>query len=362
MKGVTKPTGGGIWMKIDILSCISKCMEDTNFFNDQRKLDTMFYLMQGFTYRETAEKINKQISYVQRVMDFLRSNGLLYWGRWAPNVYKIGMKKSIAFLDWKDREMPSRDNPYYETYIHHVQAEDTKVCVIYTYPKEDESKIKGDRGEPVTPFYYTYPRFTVPFFKNIDLIKEFFDIFGSVDNDKKILSGTPSFEEESCTDPIVVYICRHSELLPDLTPSTLTDKLEHDFKDHKEVEINYNKVRETLNWMKEKEVIYPKNALYLKPLSYQSVLVKIRTKEIYRIMGTFNRFNMLTQLALTCDSDVYYLFIQHPSHQFSEVMETLDELDPAHKAYILTKFIDSDTIYYEWSLERKKSQNLESAD
>lgn len=339
-------------MAVDILDCISRYMEETNFFNDQKKLDTVYYLMQGLTYRQIAEKIDKQISYVQRVMDFLRNNGLLYWGRWAPNIYKIGMRKSIAFLKWEEREVPLRDNPYYETYIHHVQAEETKVCVIYTYPKEDEPKIKGEKGELITPFYYTYPRFTVPLLKKVELVKEFFDVFDSVSYDEKILAGTPSFEEKSYTEPIVVYICRYGELLPELAPGTLTDKLEQDFKDHKEVDITYNNVRDTLNWMKEEEVIYPKNALYLKPLFYQSVLTKVKTKEIYRIMGTFNQFNMLTQMALTREPDLYYLFIQYPFYQFSEIMEILDEVDSTHKAYILTKFVDSDTIYYKWSLER----------
>jgi hypothetical protein len=339
-------------MELDILDFISRHMEETNFFNDQKKLDTMYYLMQGFTYREIAEKIDKHISYVQRVMDYLRNNGLLSWGRWAPNVYKIGMRKSIAFLDWKDREVPMRDNPDYETYVHHVQAEKTKVCVIYTYPKEDESQVKGERGELITPFYYTHTQFRVPFFKNINLVKEFFDILDSVDNDKKILIGTPSFEEKSCTDPLIIYICRYGELLPELTPGILTDKLEQDFKDYKEVEISYNRVRDTLNRMKEEEVIFPKNALYLKPLSYQSALTKIETKEIFRIMGAFNRFNMLTQLAMTRDPDVFYLFIQYPFHLFSEVMEVLDHLDPTRKTYVSTKFIDSDTICFKWSLER----------
>jgi len=337
---------------VDILEYLSKYLEETNFFNDQKKLDTMYYLMQGLTYREIAEKIEKHISYVQRVMEFLRTHELLLWGRWAPNVYKIGMKKSIAFLNWEDRDIPMRDNPDYETYVQHVQAEETRVCVVYTYPKEEESRIKGDPGEPITPFYYTHTRFTVPFFKKIDLVKEFFDVLDSVDNDEKVLTGTPSFEEKSYTDPITVYICRYGELLPELSPGILTDKLEQDFRDHKEVEINYSKVRDTLNKMKEEEVIYPKNALYLKSLSYQSALIKTETKEIYRILGTFNQFNMLTQLAMTRDREVYYLWVQYPFHQFSEVMEIFDELDPDHRTYVCTKSIDSDTICYKWSLER----------
>lgn len=338
---------------LDIIGCISKYMKKTKLFNDQKKLDTMYYLMQGLSYREIAEKIGKKISYVQRVMDFLKDNGLLTWGRWTPNVYRIGMKKSIAFLNWEEREVPMKDNPLYETYIHYVQAEETKVCVVYTYPKEDESKIKGDIGELITPFYYTHTRFTVPFFKKIDLVKEFFDEFDSVDNDERILTGTPSFETKPIyTDPITVHICRYGELLPDLTPKTLTEKLEQDFKGYNGIEINYNKVRDTLKRMKEEGVISPKNALYLKPLSYQSTLVKIKTDKIYRIMGTFNQFNMLTQMALTQNPDIFYLFIQYPFYQFSEVMEILAELDPTHKAYVSTKFVDSDVIYYQWSLER----------
>ncbi|MBU7045636.1 MAG: hypothetical protein HXS54_04300 [Theionarchaea archaeon] len=141
-------------------------------------------------------------------------------------------------------------------------------------------------------------------------------------------------------------------MLPELTPGILTDKLEQDFQNYREVEISYNRVRDTLNRMKEEEVIFPKNALYLKPLLYQSALTKIKTKEIYRIMEAFNEFNMLTQLALTHDPELFYLFIQYPFHQFSEVMEILDGLDSTHKTYVPTKFIDSDTICYNWSLER----------
>ena len=115
---------------MDLFYCMSRCVEERNFFNDQRKLDTTYYLMKGLTYRQVAEKIGKQISYVQRVMDFPKTEGLLFWGRWAPNVYKIGMKKSIVFLDWEDREVPEKKNFNYTTYVHHVKAEGAKVSSI----------------------------------------------------------------------------------------------------------------------------------------------------------------------------------------------------------------------------------------
>ena len=338
---------------MDFIDCISKCMGYTNFFDDQKKLDTVYYLMQGLTYRQIAEKIDKQISYVQRVMDYLRNNGLLYWGRWAPNVYKIGMKKSIAFLDWKDRNVPEEDNFKYATYIHHVKAGKTKILTVYTYPEGEESEIKGEIGESITPFYFTHTHFTAPFFKKINLVKEFFDLFGSVKNDENMLTGTPSFETERVyDDPLTVYICRYAQLLPELTPGDLTDRLKQDLEDFKEIDISYVNVRTRLNRMIKEKVIYPKNVLYMKPLAYQAAFVRIRTNEIYRIMGTFNEFNMLTRLALTQDSEVFYLYIQYPFYQFSEVMEILDELDSTHKAYIETKFVMGDTIYYRWSLEK----------
>lgn len=340
-------------MALDILECASKCIEETGFFNDQEKLDTMYHLMQGLTYQQVARRMGRQISYVHRVMDFLRNNGLLYWGRWTPNVYRIGMKKTIAFLRWEDREIPMQSNSHYETFVHYVQAEKTKVCAIYTYPVEHESKIVGEKGDLITPFYHTYTKFTVPLFKKIDLVKEFFDIFHSVDNDEGILSGTTSFEAKpSYTDPITVYLSRYSEISPELTPAVLTEKLEQDFKDYGDIEIDYDKIREVLNTMKERKVIYPKNMLHLSPLSYQKVLAQIKTKEIYRIMGTFNKFNMLTQLASTKRPEDYYLFIEYPFYQLSEVLEILSRLDTELKAYILTKYIDKDTIYYEWALER----------
>jgi hypothetical protein len=340
-------------LKSSILDHISDCMEETGFLNDQKRLDTIDFLMRGLTYRQIADRLGKRISYVQQVMDFLRDNGLLYWGRWAPNVYRIKMKKSIAFLDWRDKEIPIRENGKYETFVQQVQAKYAKVCAIYTYPIDDENLIKGDRGELITPFYHTYARFTVPLFKEINLVNEFFDIFDSMDNDKKILSGVPSFEmEPSYTDPITVYICRYAELLPDLTPGALTERLESDFKSNKSIEVNYNKIRETLSKMKEEGVIFPKNMLWLKPLSYQRVLARVKTNEIYRIMKTFNNFNMLTQVALTKKIDEYYLFIEYPFHQFSEVLEILSKLDPNLETYVLTKLVDKDTIYYQWSLEK----------
>lgn len=340
-------------VSVDILQFISKGMEETNFFNNQKKLDTVYLLMQGLTYRKIAEKIDEQILYVQHVMDFLRNNGLLFWGRWASNVYKIGMKKSIVLLNWGEREVPTRENFKYTTYVHHVQAENTKVLVVYAYPKEDESKIKGSIGEPITPFYYTNTHFTVPFFKKIDLVKEFFDTIDSVDNDEKILTGTPSFEAKKIyDDPVTVYGCRYAELLPELTPGILTAKLEEDFRNYREIEISYEEVRSTLNRMKEEEVIFPMNTLHFKPLSYLAALARIKTKDIYKIMGTFNKFNILTRLALTLEPKVFYLYIQYPFYQFSEVMEIFDQLDPTHKTYIETKFVMGDTIYYQWSLEK----------
>lgn len=343
-------------MDIDLLHYISEYFEKSNFFGDQKKLDAMYYLLQGLSYRQVAEKIDKQISYVQRVMDYMKDNNLLFWGRWAPNVYKIGMKKSIAFLDWEDRELPKEQNLVYTTYIQHVQAEGPKVLVIYTYPKEDESRIRGEIGEMITPFYYTHTRFTTPFLKRTNLFKEFFDKFESVKNDKGILSGTPSFEAKKIyNDPLTVYICRYAELLPELAPGILTEKLEKDFQG-REIEITYEKIRSTLSKMKKEEVIFPKNALILKPLSYQAALVRIETGEIYKVMETFNKFNMLTRLALTPDRDIFFLYIQYPFHQFAETMEILSQIDPNHKAYIETEWVMGDTIWYQWSLKRYKSK------
>ncbi|MBU7045630.1 MAG: hypothetical protein HXS54_04270 [Theionarchaea archaeon] len=341
-------------MAMEIIYYLSKFIEETSFFNNQMKLDTMYYLMQGLTYRQIAEKIGKQISYVQRVMDFLRDNGLLYWGRWSPNVYKIGMEKSIVFLDWKDRNLPLEKNYDYTTYVHHVQARSAKILVVYTYPRGDKSKIEGEKGDIITPFYYTHTRFTTPFFRKIDdFVREFFDVFESTKNDEKILTATPSFEPEEIDDhPITVYICKYGEKLPELTPGILTEKLEQDFKDHKEIEISYDKVRNILSRMKDEQVIFPKNALYFDPLSYQKVLVKIQTKEIYRIMETFNQFNMLTRMAKTRKPDIFYLYVQFPFYEFPDVMEIIAELDPTHEAYLETKFVFQDVIYYKWSLDR----------
>lgn len=342
---------------MNIPNCISKCLEETNFFNDQKKLDTMYYLMKGKTYGEVANQVEKEIHYVQRVMNFLERNELLHWGRWSPNVYKIGMKKSIAFLSWKQRKLPVSKkrggNFKYATYVHYVRAEKTKVLVIYTYPKEDEPKIRGKKGEPITPFYYTDTRFTVPFFKKINLVKEFFDEFGSVDNTESVLIGTPSFDEDDKTHPIIVYICRYCELLSELSPGILKEYFEHDFRDYTgDIDISYENIEKKLNWMIKNGVIFPRNALHLKPLSYQSTLFRISTKEIYKIMGTFNKFNMLTRLALTRNKDEFYLYLQYPFYQFPDVMQIVDRLDPNSRAYIETKYVMGDTIYYQWSLEK----------
>ena len=343
---------GGLKMEIDTVNAISEYLDKTNFFNDQKKLETMYYLMRGYTYREIADKIDKQISFVQRVMDFMRNYKLLYWGRWSPDVYKIGMKKTIAFLSWGDRERPEKENFKYTTSVHLVHADEPKTLVIYTYPNDHENKIVGEIGEEITPFYYSHTKFTVPFIKQIDLHTEFFSTYDSTKNDKSVIDGTPSFNAEKIyDDPLTVFICRCAEMIDELTPGVVLERLKND-KDDDPLNITYENVRSTLNNMKENEVIIPKNALYFKPLSYQTALIRIKTNEIYRIMGSFNQFNMLTRMALTHDPNIYYFYIQYPSHQFPQVMEILSELDPDHKAYIETKFIMGDTIWYKWALER----------
>jgi hypothetical protein len=339
-------------MEIDTVNAISEYLDKTNFFNDQKKLETMYYLMRGYTYREIADKIEKQISFVQRVMDFMRNYKLLYWGRWSPNVYKIGMKKTIAFLSWEDRKRPEKENFYYTTNVHLVHAEEPKTLVIYTFPNDHESRIVGDIGEEITPFYYSHTKFTVPFIKQIDLYKEFFSIFDSIKNDNTIIDGTPSFDiDEMYDDPLTVFICRCAEILDELNPGVILESLKKD-KDYDPLQIAYENVRTTLNKMLKNNVLFPRNALYFKPVSYQAALIRIKTNKIYRIMGSFNQFNMLTRMALTRDPNIYYFYIQYPSHQFSQVMEILSELDSDHKAYIETKFIMGDTIWYKWALER----------
>lgn len=358
---------------MEIINYISKYIEEIDFFNDQKKLYAMSHIIKGLTCREIAEKIDKKISYVQKVMDFLRNNNLLCWGKWSPNVYKIGMKKSIAILDWKDRKIPEEKNFIYTTYAHHVQAEKAKVLVIYTYPKDEQSKIEGKKGELITPFYYTFPQFTVPFFKNIDLFKKFKEFFPSAKNDKKILSATPSFKSTPIDDnPISVYICRccqlhfESGLMPGIVMEYLKQdikkckkELDLDFNDLGELGITYTDISEKLRDLKKREIIFPLNGLYLKDFLYQSAYVKIITTEIYKIMATFNKFNILTGLAMTEKPGVFYLYIHYPSHQFPEVMEILNDLDPVSKVYIETKHIINDTICYEWALKKYLKSKFE---
>jgi hypothetical protein len=97
-------------------------------------------------------------------------------------------------------------------------------------------------------------------------------------------------------------------------------------------------------------VIYPRNALYLEPLLYQPTLVRIKTQRIYQIMETFNKFNFFTNVAMTRDPQVCYLYVQYPAFQFHDIMEILSELDSSHKAYIMTKHVFSDVFYYQWSV------------
>ncbi|MBU7041975.1 MAG: hypothetical protein HXS47_00180, partial [Theionarchaea archaeon] len=151
-------------MEIDAVNAISEYLDNTNFFDDEKKLETMYYLMRGKTYREIAGIIGKQISFVQRVMDFIRNYKLLYYGRWSPNVYKIGMKKRIVFLPLKEWKIPKSTKEIKEiknfdfiTYIHLVHAEVPKVLFIYTYPDNCESEIVSDisNSEEISPFYYS---------------------------------------------------------------------------------------------------------------------------------------------------------------------------------------------------------------
>ena len=74
-------------------------------------------------------------------------------------------------------------------------------------------------------------------------------------------------------------------------------------------------------------------------------------------MKTFNKFNMLTRVASTLDPEVFYLYIQYPFYQFPGVMRVLGQLDPDRKTYIETDFVNSDTIYYQWSLDKLKSRS-----
>lgn len=254
------------------------------------------------------------------------------------------MKKSISFFNLKDKKRLA--NYRYTTFRSHVQVGKIQECVIYTYPV-DENLIRN--GELITPFYYTDSRFTTPLFKRINLVREFFDIFDSLDNSAGIINGTPSFSTEpTYIDPLTIYICRYGEILPDLTPGVLTDKLLSEIG-NKGIEINYEIVKERLTKMKADGVIFHKNMLWLKPLYYQRLLVKIKTNKIYQIIGGFNKFNMLTQLALTEKENEYYLSIEYPCYQFSGVVEILNILNLNFKTYLLFGDIEMNPINASWS-------------
>ena len=111
------------------------------FIGNQNNLDAIYWLMQGLSYRDIGEKIGRPHSFVQRVNNFLRKNGLTTGGLWRIDVAALQMTKTFKFYEYADdRTEEVINNNDFLTYFDDIKKGKSDYFALYTFPNEIEKK------------------------------------------------------------------------------------------------------------------------------------------------------------------------------------------------------------------------------
>jgi len=318
-----------------------------DLLNKQEKLDAMYYLSRELPIEEIATRINRTRSFVRSIDVLLRIHGMLTDARWGVDTEALKMKKILKI--YPDSQ-PMRDqlfsNDFFITYLVQAKRNREFLIAVYTIPEEVEEKISGI---PISSWYYTFSRFTVPFFKE-NLLEEFFKEYNSITNENPFPPrGTPIQD----IDLIYMYICKWAQIWPEF--ATEKDKLASNIEEEigDLIDVSYHYIDAKLNILKENNILFPINPLFLEGINYDSLISFINHQEVYRVIKTFNQFNIITALCFTSEGK-YGLWLHYPHDHEKSILQILNDLDPHHETYLLSDVLIRTTIPYKYFVDKRR--------
>ncbi|KYK31645.1 MAG: hypothetical protein AYK18_16315 [Theionarchaea archaeon DG-70] len=318
-----------------------------NFLNSQINLDVMTFLAKGLSFRQIARKIGKKHSFVQTRSDFLRNHAMMVFGRWNVDVQALGMVKTAEFYEYKEEIknglLSNETKNFYLSYLSQAIMGEMKYFAMYTYPEE----VNDREGTKITSWYYTFPHFTLPFFKNGQFEEEFKKIFEEEDNENLL---PPRGEKLKNPDLIDIYICRYVQLeLGDVNLKRYARRMKEEIGDL--VDVHYSTVRTRFQRLRKKNIIYPVNPLDLMGMSFVRIFCITTYDQVFRFMKTLNQLNIITAISFM-ENGNSILYIQCPYDTQNAIANILSTLDRRSKIFSVTKMHVNRGLPYKYYLRK----------
>lgn len=319
-----------------------------NFLNSQTNLDIMTYLAKGLSFRQIADEIKKKHSFVQTRSDFLKKHSLMAFGRWNIDVQALGMIKTAEFYDYKEEILSEifgdQSKNLYLSYFSHVMMGEMKYFAIYTYPEE----VKDREGFEISSWYYIFPHFSLPFFKDGSFEEELEEYFENENNENPF---PPRGERIKNPDLIDIYLCRYiQQELGDVNLREYTERMQEEFNND---EVHYSTVRTRFQRLRDKNIIYPVNPLDFGVLSYTHIFFITNYDEIFRFLKVLGKLNILAAISFMRDGKNMVL-VQCPYDTGNAIINFLSSLDRRCLVFITTRVETNRGLPYKYYLRRNR--------
>lgn len=326
-----------------------------DFLNDEKNLDIMTHLSKGLLFSEIAERIEKDPPFVQTQYEFLKKNKMMVKGQWNVNVKALGMVETAEFYEDSERGWDRIfERNFFLSYLSRVEMGPTRYLAMYTFPKEVENKA----GSEITSWYYTFPEFKLPFFKNGDFEKNLERIFEEENNENPLPSEVQEIKSPNLIDAdlIDIYLCRYVQSeLEDINLKTYTERMKEEIGDL--IGVSDDIVEAKFKRLKEEKVIYAVNPLDFSILSYVYIFFITAYDEIFRLMKALSRLNIITGISFM-ENGRKILSVHCPHDRKNAIADFLGNLDRESQIYSVTKVHLRRGLPYEYYLEKKKREQV----
>jgi len=317
-----------------------------NFLNDQTNLDVMTYLAKG----EPSEKITKKIEikplFLESRINFIKKCGLISFGSWNVDVNALGMIKTFEFCDYNEEGWNKLfEKNFFLSYFSQIEIGKIKYLAMYTFPEEIKDKI----GFEMSSWYYTFPSFKAPFFRNDFSKEKFLELYDEETNENPLPSRGEKIENPSLID---FYICRYVQL-----EVGATDLKKYAGRMKKEIgniiDISYDEVIKHYQMLKEKNIIYRVSPLNFTNFSFVSFYCITSLRKVFKLMKTLNKFNILTGISFMRGKKSF-LIIHCPHESRNTIIRIFDQLNRESEIYFITKIYENRGFPYKYYLEKFK--------
>lgn len=308
-------------------------------------LDIMTSFSEGKSRREIVDETGKKLSSVDFVIKSLRDYKLIEFGRWNVDVQALGMTKTLEFRGFtEDNWNRIFEKNFFLSYLSRIKIGKTKYLAMYTFPKEIREKI----GSEISSWYYSYPHFETPFFRQDFTEEEFLERFKEENNDNPL---PPRGKKIKNPDLIDFLISRYVQLEKDeIKMEKCTKKINETVGN--DIDVSKDEVEKHFDELKNKNVIYPVVPLDFSKILYGRIYCIISLEEIFRLMKTLNKFNMITAISFMKEKKAV-LLTQCPYEFQNTITNIFDQLDRENEIYVVTKVYENRGLPYKYYLKNR---------